>query len=460
MGRIFGTDGARGVANTEISCQLAMNIGRAMAMVLAERIGKRPTILIGKDTRISSDMLEAALTAGVSSVGADVIVAGVLPTPAVAFLITNAHADGGIMISASHNPYEFNGIKIFGNEGYKLTDEEEFEIEEIILDKVKPYSLRWGWELGRITRDETLWEKYIQYLSSTIEGDLSGLRVVVDCSNGSASATAAHLFDKLGCDVTILNNQPNGVNINRDCGSTHIEKLAEVVRENGYDVGVAFDGDADRCLAVDETGHIVDGDVMMAIMATHLKKQGKLVNNTIVATVMSNMGLLRFARENGFVVETTKVGDRYVLETMLKKGYNLGGEQSGHMILHDHMTSGDGQLTAIQLLSVMKQTGKKLSELSGVMTVYPQVMLGFRADSVMKSKLDVDAGALKIIQKAKDQLGENGRVLIRASGTEPLIRVMLEGESLEEITSLAQETAANLEERLSNNEDCKKLEGF
>lgn len=460
MGRIFGTDGARGIANTEISCKLAMDIGRATAMVLAERIGRKPTLLIGKDTRVSSDMLEAALSAGLCSVGADVVQAGVLPTPAVAYLVTQGHADGGIMLSASHNPYEFNGIKIFGPEGFKLTDAEEFEIEEIVLDQVKPYPIRWGWELGRMRREENLAEQYIAHLAHTVTADLSGLRIAVDCSNGSASATAGALLQQLGVEADILYHQPNGININRSCGSTHIERLAEYVREGSFDAGLAFDGDADRCLAVDEQGRIVDGDQMMAILSLALKAQGKLQGNTLVATVMSNMGLFKFAEENDILIETTKVGDRYVLECMRKKGLPIGGEQSGHVILSEHMTTGDGQLSGIQLLAAMKQSGQTLSSLAKVMTVYPQVMQGFRADSVMKSQLAVDEGAKKIIAQAEQALGKDGRILVRASGTEPLIRVMVEGKNKEKIEQLCASVCEKLEERLSQNEDCKKMAGI
>lgn len=460
MGRIFGTDGARGVANTEISCKLAMDIGRAAAMVIAERVGHKPTLLIGKDTRVSSDMLEAALSAGLCSVGADVVQAGVLPTPAVAHLITRSQTDGGIMLSASHNPYEFNGIKIFGPEGYKLTDAEEFEIEEIVLDKVKPYPIRWGWELGRMRREDNLAEHYIDHLVSTVEGSLAGMRIAVDCSNGSASATASQLFARLGCRADILFSEPNGVNINRDCGSTHIERLTEIVHSGQYDVGLAFDGDADRCLAVDENGKLVDGDQIMAILALELKRQEKLRKNTLVATVMSNMGLFKFAEQNGIAVETTKVGDRYVLERIRQRGFNFGGEQSGHLILADHMTTGDGQLSAIQLLLAMRNSGRRLSELAAVMQVYPQVMRSFRADSVMKAALTVDEGAEKIIEEAKAELGSKGRILVRASGTEPVIRVMLEGEDQAKIEVLAASVSEKLEERLSQNEDCKKLAGI
>lgn len=460
MGRIFGTDGVRGIANTELSCKLAMNVGRAAAMVIAEQIGRKPVVLIGKDTRISSDMLEAALAAGLTSVGADVVLAGVVPTPALSCLVVGEHADAGVMLSASHNPYEFNGIKIFGPQGVKLPDSLEFEIERIVLDKVKPYSIRWGWELGRISRQEDLLEHYLDHLCNSMEEDLSGLRIVVDCANGSASATASKLFQRLNVEADIINDQPNGVNINRECGSTHMEALSEQVRQGSYDGGLAFDGDADRCLAVDEKGRLVDGDQIMAILALELKARGKLEKNTLVATVMSNLGLIKLAKEEEINLVTTKVGDRYVLERMLKGGYNLGGEQSGHLIMGDVMSTGDGQLTAIALLSALKRSGKSMSQLAGAMEVYPQVMINLQADNVMKSRLDVDPGVKKILQDAKAALGGDGRILVRPSGTEPLIRVMIEGRNKEEITQLAEMVADQLKERLSQNEDCKQLEGF
>ena len=309
MGRIFGTDGARGVANTEISCTLAMDIGRAAAMVVARDHHKRkPVFLVGHDTRISHDMLESAIAAGLCSVGADVVTLGTVPTPAVAYLVANSDADAAIMLSASHNPYEFNGIKIFGAEGFKLTDEEEMEIEEIVLDHILPYDLKWNDELGVIRSGETLVEQYIDHIVSTVEGDLSGIRVAADCANGSASATAAKIFAKLGADVTILNDKPNGVNINDNCGSTHIDVLGKYVRENGFDLGVAFDGDADRCLAVDESGELVDGDKLIAIFSSQMKREGKLANDTAVVTVMSNMGFFKFAEQAGIHVEKTKRG--------------------------------------------------------------------------------------------------------------------------------------------------------
>jgi phosphoglucosamine mutase len=437
-----------------------MNIGRAAAMVVAEEIGRRPTVIIGKDTRVSSAMLECAMAAGLCSVGADVILAGVVPTPAVAYLVMEHHADAGIMLSASHNSYEYNGIKIFGAGGRKLSDEKEFELEGIVLDNTRPHPIRWGWEVGRVTCDSQLAEAYISHIAATTADGLSGLRVAVDCSNGSAAGTAAKLFTRLGAEAEILNDKPSGININRDCGSTHIDALAAYVKDRGFDAGIAFDGDADRCLAVDELGNVLSGDTIMAMLAACLKERGLLRENTIVATVYSNLGLTRFAQENGMRVEITKAGDRYVLDKMLGKGYNLGGEQSGHVILSDHMPTGDGQLTAVQLLATLKRSGKKLSELASVMTVYPQVLTGFRADAAMKSLLSVDKGAEKVINEAKAQLGAEGRILVRASGTEPLIRVMIEGRDKAMIAQLAQEAAEKIEESLTQNEEYKRLGGF
>lgn len=459
MGRIFGTDGARGVANTEISCTLAMDIGRAAAMVVARDHHKRkPVFLVGHDTRISHDMLESAIAAGLCSVGADVVTLGTVPTPAVAYLVANSDADAAIMLSASHNPYEFNGIKIFGAEGFKLTDEEEMEIEEIVLDHILPYDLKWNDELGVIRSGETLVEQYIDHIVSTVERDLSGIRVAADCANGSASATAAKIFAKLGADVTILNDEPNGVNINDNCGSTHIDVLGKYVRENGFDLGVAFDGDADRCLAVDENGELVDGDKLIAIFASQLKQEGKLANNTAVVTVMSNMGFFKFAEQAGIHVEKTSVGDRYVLQNMLEHGHCIGGEQSGHIIFREFMTTGDGQLTAVQLLRAIKKSGKKLSELAQLMQVYPQVILNVRADKEMKRMVKVDEGVLKRQQQLEEGMNGNGRILVRPSGTEPVIRIMVEGLDREAIMNAAKSMEQIIIERLGYNEDCKGLE--
>lgn len=459
MGRIFGTDGARGVANTEISCTLAMDIGRAAAMVVARDHHKRkPVFLVGHDTRISHDMLESAIAAGLCSVGADVVTLGTVPTPAVAYLVANSDADAAIMLSASHNPYEFNGIKIFGAEGFKLTDEEEMEIEEIVLDHVLPYDLKWNDELGVIRSGETLVEQYIDHIVSTVEGDLSGIRVAADCANGSASATAAKIFAKLGADVTILNDKPNGVNINDNCGSTHIDMLGKYVRENGFDLGVAFDGDADRCLAVDESGELVDGDKLIAIFSSQMKREGKLANDTAVVTVMSNMGFFKFAEQAGIHVEKTSVGDRYVLQNMLEHGHCIGGEQSGHIIFREFMTTGDGQLTAVQLLRAIKKSGKKLSELAQLMQVYPQVILNVRADKEMKRMVKLDEGVLKRQQQLEEGMNGNGRILVRPSGTEPVIRIMVEGLDREAIMNAAKSMEQIIIERLGYNEDCKGLE--
>ena len=459
MGRIFGTDGARGVANTEISCTLAMDIGRAAAMVVARDHHKRkPVFLVGHDTRISHDMLESAIAAGLCSVGADVVTLGTVPTPAVAYLVANSDADAAIMLSASHNPYEFNGIKIFGAEGFKLTDEEEMEIEEIVLDHILPYDLKWNDELGVIRSGETLVEQYIDHIVSTVEGDLSGIRVAADCANGSASATAAKIFAKLGADVTILNDKPNGVNINENCGSTHIDVLGKYVRENGFDLGVAFDGDADRCLAVDESGELVDGDKLIAIFSSQMKREGKLANDTAVVTVMSNMGFFKFAEQAGIHVEKTSVGDRYVLQNMLEHGHCIGGEQSGHIIFREFMTTGDGQLTAVQLLRAIKKSGKKLSELAQLMQVYPQVILNVRADKEMKRMVKVDEGVLKRQQQLEEGMNGNGRILVRPSGTEPVIRIMVEGLDREAIMNAAKSMEQIIIERLGYNEDCKGLE--
>lgn len=453
MGRIFGTDGARGVANTEISGALAGKIGKALGMVLQEKSGKqRPVVLIAKDTRISGDMLENAVAAGLCSVGADCVLLGVLPTPAVAFLVQKYKADAGVMLSASHNPFEYNGIKVFGSEGNKLSDEEEFEIEEIILDHKIPFTVAWGSHLGRVRRDEDGLEAYIDFLVSTAGGELSGIKVALDASNGSAAASCGEIFRRLGADVTVFHDAPDGVNINKNCGSTHIEALGKLVKEGGFDCGFAFDGDADRCLAVTGQGELVDGDRIVAILALDLKERGKLLGNAAVVTVMSNIGFHRFCEERGIAAQVTKVGDRYVLENMLENGYMVGGEQSGHVVLREFMTTGDGQLTALQLLAVLKRSGKSLKELADVMQVFPQVMVNIRADSQMKSQLELDEGVAHKVKEYRTRLGNNGRVLVRVSGTEPLIRVMIEGQDEKLIKAAAEDIAETIKERLGHNE--------
>lgn len=442
MGRLFGTDGVRGIANSDLTVELATNIGRAAAMVVEEAINRQPTFLVGKDTRLSSDMLEAALAAGLCSTGANVVLLGVVPTPAVAYLVKRYGADAGVMLSASHNPFEYNGIKIFSNEGFKLLDSQEEEIEKIVLDQFKPYRIRSGGEIGTITRAKMAADDYVEYLKTTVECDLTGLRVALDCANGSASVTAQKLFEGLGAHCDVFHANPDGRNVNDHCGSTHVEELGKLVSEGHYDAGLAFDGDADRCLAVDEHGELVDGDRLIALFAYHLKEQGKLKNNTFVATIMSNLGLFQFAKSHGIETRATKVGDRYVLECMRQEDFCIGGEQSGHIIFRDYMPTGDGQLTGIQLLSLLKLFRKPLSEAAGVMRVFPQTLLNIRATPQMKAALDDDKQVQSCIRSLNDSLGENGRILVRPSGTEPLIRIMVEGQNLTEIEQIAQEIAS------------------
>lgn len=448
MGRLFGTDGARGVANTELTCELAMQIGRAAAMVLIENTHKRPKVMIGRDTRLSGDMLEAALAAGLCSVGADVLILGVIPTPGVAYLVKEYEYDAGIMISASHNPYEYNGIKIFQSTGFKLPDNLEEEIEAIILDRARVPEVKVGENVGRVTFAEHAYKDYIEHLLHTTDYRFNDMKVALDCANGSSSATARKLFQYLGCELTVINDQPDGSNINDNCGSTHIEGLQKVVKEQGCDVGFAFDGDADRLIAVDENGDIVDGDKIIALCAMYMKEKGTLSKDTAVVTVMSNMGFFKFAEENGIHCEKTKVGDRYVLENMLENGFNIGGEQSGHVIFLDYATTGDGELTAIQILQAMKYTGCKLSELASVMNIYPQVLVNVRVSNIGKVRFPEDKEVKKAIEEAERELGETGRVLVRVSGTEPLVRVMLEGEDKEQIKILAEDIAEVVRERL------------
>ena len=437
MGRLFGTDGVRGIANKDLSAELACNMGVALAMVLRERNPGKPRVILGKDTRASSDMLESAVAAGLCAGGADVVLAGVVPTPAVAYLVTSREAQAGVMISASHNPYHFNGIKVFGPGGYKLSDEEEAEIEEILLDHSPAYTYAPADQIGQVTRDDGAVHEYVRHIASTVKEDLSGLRVLVDCANGSASATAAELFAALGVDAHIIHSDPDGINVNHHCGSTHVEELCPLVKEGKYDLAVAFDGDADRCLAVDEAGRVVNGDQMIAIFATDMKASGTLKNDTAVVTVMSNFGFFKFARENGIHTRTTKVGDRYVLETMLEEGHNIGGEQSGHIIFTDYMTTGDGQLSAVQLLAALKRSGKPLGQLCGIITILPQVLINVEADRDMKAAITESPELNRVIRQCEEQLGDSGRVLLRPSGTEPLIRVMVEGEDMAQIDAIA-----------------------
>lgn len=448
MGRLFGTDGARGVANSELTCELAMKIGRAAAMVLTESCAHKPKVLIGMDTRASSHMLASAISAGLCSVGADVLIIDVVPTPAVAFLVKEYDYDAGVMISASHNPCEYNGIKIFQGNGYKLPDELENEIEEIILDETKVPPVVLGGDVGKISFSSKAVDDYIFHLAMTADGDFKGMKIALDCANGSASVTARALFTRLGAKCCIINETPNGTNINENCGSTHLEQLQKFVVENKCDIGFAFDGDADRLLVVDENGEVVDGDKIIAVCSKSMKENNKLKNNTAVVTVMSNMGFFKFCEKNDINCVKTKVGDRYVLEEMVKNGYVIGGEQSGHIIFLDYATTGDGQMSAIQVLNVLKSTGKKISELASEMQVYPQVLINVRVSNFGKARLDKDEEVQLAIREASEELGDTGRVLVRVSGTEPLVRVMLEGEDYNQIKSLAESIAKVIEERL------------
>ena len=449
MGRLFGTDGVRGVANSELTCEMAMNIGRAAAMVLTDDDRRHPRILIGKDTRKSSDMLEAAITAGLCSVGANVIQLGVVPTPAVAFLVGKYKADAGIVLTASHNPCEFNGIKIFSGDGYKLPDALEEQIEAIVLDHVDTPPTPVGGDLGTVTTAPNVVRDYVDHVKCTVPFSLDGLRIAIDCAHGASSRPAETLFRELGAECHMLANEPNGVNVNDNCGSTHMEGLMAYVKEHGLDAGVAFDGDADRCLAVDENGNLVDGDFVMAICAADMKSRGKLAKSTVVGTIMTNMGFNRFCDENDMKFSSTKVGDRYVLEEMLLEGYNFGGEQSGHVIFLDFATTGDGQMTAAQLLSIMRRRQAKLSSLATIMQRYPQVMVNVTTSPEGKLRFYTDTEVKESIEKAKAALGSTGRIIVRPSGTEPLLRVMVEGENEEQISELANQVADVLRTRLA-----------
>lgn len=435
MGRLFGTDGARGIAGSELTADLAMKIGASAAYILGEN--KKIKVIVGMDTRYSGDMLACAVNAGLLSMGADVIFAGVVPTPAVSFLVTHLKADMGVMISASHNPAKYNGIKLFNNKGYKLADEIEEKIEHYILDEKLPESTN----IGRYERDENLKNKYINFLY-TLANDYKGLKVVVDCANGSASATAPTLFEKLNVNAKIIFDNPDGVNINDNCGSTHLDALISKVKEVQADLGIAYDGDADRCLLVTNDGDVIDGDYVLAICGKYLKEKGRLNNNAIVGTVMSNLGLRKFCESENINFVATKVGDRYVLEEMLNKDYVIGGEQSGHVIFKEYANTGDGELTSLMVLNILSERKCKLSELSSVMDKYPQVLVNVNVTKEGKTSFGEDAEINALIKKYEEELNGDGRILIRASGTENLIRVMIEGKNTEKISRMANDIAA------------------
>lgn len=441
MSRMFGTDGVRGVAGAELTIELATKLGQAGAYVLTKEQEHQPTLIVGCDTRISGGMLANALMAGICSVGANAIYVGVMPTPAIAYLTRKHKVDAGVVISASHNPMEFNGIKFFNGDGYKLSDALEDEIEELIRNNMKDVVLPIGSGVGRIDYRFDLRDEYVEFMKKCVPVDLKGMKIVIDCAEGASYYTSVKTLKDLGADLVAIHTKPDGTNINANCGSTHMEELqARVVYEKA-DVGLAFDGDADRMLAVDEKGNLVDGDQLMAICGCHMKKKGTLKKNTIVVTVMTNLGFSLMGEREGIHVEKTKVGDRYVLENMLENGYNIGGEQSGHIIFLDDNTTGDGLLSGLHLLQVMKETGKKLSELAEVMEVLPQALVNAKVPNHKKEKFMEYTEIAEAIKALEDKFNGEGRVLIRPSGTEPLVRVMIEGKNQSEIEEEAQKLA-------------------
>lgn len=451
MGKLFGTDGIRGIANETLTCHLAYRVGQAAAISLGS-MDRRPKVVIGKDTRISSDMLEAALIAGLTASGCDAVKLGVIPTPAVAYLTVQEQADAGVVISASHNPFEHNGIKMFSSQGFKLSDELEANIEALILqDGDLPVKTHGG--IGRVYDGAHLMEDYLAHLASTVDG-LKPLKVVFDCANGAASATAEKLFSRFPLQAKYLSVSPDGVNINENCGSTHLAQLSKAVVEGGFDLGLAFDGDADRCLAVDEKGNEIDGDQIMAVCAEYLTAQGKLQSEGFVATVMSNLGLHKFCEENHLKLLCAAVGDRNVLELMQKESMVLGGEQSGHIIFLEHMTAGDGQLAALQFLSILGESGKTASELAGQITHYPQVLQNVRVGSNEEKTAVLNSAELaQAAAREEEKLAGHGRILLRASGTEPLIRVMAEADTqhlADSVVKTLVEAVENVQKSLKN----------
>ncbi len=424
---LFGTDGIRGLANSELTAELALDVGVAAAHILIESLGStatRPRAIIGRDSRASGEFLESAVVAGLTSAGVDVYRVGILPTPAIAFLVVQSKADLGVMISASHNPMPDNGIKLFARGGGKLDDTLESAIEARLRE---PWQRPVGRDVGRIINDETLFQKYIDHLLSSLQLKLSGIKVVIDCANGAASFVAPEVLRRAGAEVIAVSNTPDGWNINDGCGSTHLDSLRQHVLKNSADIGIALDGDADRCLVIDKLGADVDGDQILAILAIALKSTSKLKSNTVVGTVMSNLGFVKAMEENGIQVLKTAVGDRYVLERMLQDGLNLGGEQSGHVILKDHANTGDGTLTALHLLQEMKRSEKSIRDLAAVIVRFPQVLINVKG--VAKEKLAGSKAIAAAVSAAEQELGDTGRVLLRASGTEPLVRVMVEASS-------------------------------
>lgn len=445
MGKYFGTDGVRGIANNGLTPELAFKLGRCGGYVLTKGLEK-PRVIIGRDTRISGQMLEGALLAGLMSIGAEAMRLGIISTPGVAYLTKATSAQAGVMISASHNPVEDNGIKFFGPDGFKLTDEQENEIERLMDAEEDMLPRPTGAGVGVVTDYFEGGQKYLSYLKDTIDNDFEGISIAIDSAHGSTSTLATHLFADLEADIYSIGSTPDGLNINDGYGSTHPEKLQELVLEKGADIGLAFDGDGDRLIAVDEKGNLVDGDQIMFICAKYLKEKGMLNQNTVVSTVMSNLGFYKAIEEQGMRSDKTAVGDRYVMEEMLKGGYNLGGEQSGHIIFLDHITTGDGMLSALQLINVMKETGKKLSELASEMTIFPQVLINVRVTD--KNEALINQQILNEVEAVENELGDEGRVLVRPSGTEPLVRVMVEAPTKEDCNRHAQRVATLIDNLL------------
>lgn len=449
MGRLFGTDGVRGIANSELTPELAFRLGKAGATIL-KKDKERPVILIGKDTRISGDMLESALTAGILAVGGDVIRVGVVPTPAVALLVKYYKADAGIVISASHNPFEYNGIKFFNGQGFKLDDLVEEKIEDLILSGVDPNQHKTGTEVGKcIDVEENALGLYEDFLIRTIDERLEGMKIVLDCANGAAYQTAPAVYKRLGAEVIVIGNEPDGININDKIGSTHPEKLQQAVLDNKADIGLAFDGDADRLIVVDEKGQVIDGDKVICLCARMLKEKGQLADNLVTCTVMSNLGFHKFCEKMGAKVEITGVGDRYVLESMLETGGVIGGEQSGHIIFLNYTTTGDGTLSSLQFVKTVLASKKTPSELSAEVELFPQVLVNAKVANDYKKTFQSDPEIAAEIERIEGIIAGEGRILIRPSGTEPVVRVMIEGKDTDQIQSLAEGLANMITEKFA-----------
>ena len=451
MRKYFGTDGIRRIANLELTPDLVFRVAKAGAYVLTKHTNHAPTILIGRDTRISGTLIESAMTSGFLSYGANVKLLGVMPTPAVAYLTKKLNADASVVISASHNTYEFNGIKYFSNKGMKIPDDIEEEIEEIIDSEKLSTLMAVSDKIGISENASEYLDEYVNLFKNIFGNDFknSNFKVGIDTANGATYKVAEKVFSELGIDYKIINNNPDGININKNCGSTCIESISKFVKENKLDLGIAYDGDGDRCLAVDENGDTIDGDIIMAILSDYFKKQNNLADNTLVATVMSNLGLKKYSEKNNINMITTKVGDRYVLEEMLKNGYNLGGEQSGHVIMLDYNPTGDGILTSLMLIKAILTKGQKASEVKKIVDIYPQVLINAKVSNDRKYDYETDKEIKEKIEALEKEFAGNGRVLIRPSGTEPKVRVMIEGENQEYITKKAKELADLIEKKMN-----------